>query len=163
MPEQKTARLVNKIELADLVGVTIPTITAWVKKGMPVHRVGNQGQAWQIDTAKALSWIVEHCPPDGMATGTAEAGELRRRKLAAETQKAELELQKAAAKIVSLVSAIEAWDQTKKTIQTLAQELPKQAAKAAAQAETEDEIAMALTNEIERYLTHLAQVIHRTE
>lgn len=163
MPEPKNTYLVNKIELADIVGVTIPTITAWIKKGMPVHRVGNQGQAWQIDTAKALHWIIKHCPADGVATAKTEAGELRRRKLAAETKKAELELRKEVAQVVSIVSTLEAWEQRKQAIQSLAQKLPIHAAKAAAQAATEDELALTLTEEVDRWLINLAQVIHKPE
>lgn len=83
---------VNRAELAEILGVSLPTITSKVSKGMPFEQRGGRGKEWTFDTAAVFEWEKEQAIIN--ATGDLSSvtdDELRRRKLAAETTIVELE------------------------------------------------------------------------
>lgn len=48
---------VNRRQIADILGITVPTVTAWVDKdGMPFTRQGSKGVEWEFDTAEVIEW-----------------------------------------------------------------------------------------------------------
>ena len=51
-------KLVNKSELAEIVGKTQQTLTAWQSQGMPVKLVGKRGTSNEYDTSDVINWIV---------------------------------------------------------------------------------------------------------
>jgi phage terminase Nu1 subunit (DNA packaging protein) len=50
--------LVNKAELADIVGKSQQTLTTWQKQGMPIHVAGTRGQENLYDTVEVIDWLV---------------------------------------------------------------------------------------------------------
>jgi len=83
---------VNRAELAEILGVSLPTITSKVSKGMPFEQRGGRGREWTFDTAAVFEWEKEQAVIN--ATGDLSSvtdDELKRRKLAAETMLVELE------------------------------------------------------------------------
>ena len=83
---------VNRVELAEILGVSLPTITSKVSKGMPFEQRGGRGREWTFDTAAVFEWEKEQAIIN--ATGDLSSvtdDELKRRKLAAETTIVELE------------------------------------------------------------------------
>lgn len=50
--------IVNKTQLADIVGRTPQTLTTWQKNGMPIHADGRNGQSNQYDTAEVIQWMI---------------------------------------------------------------------------------------------------------
>ena len=83
---------VNRAELAEILGVSLPTITSKVSKGMPFEQRGGRGREWTFDTAAVFEWEKEQAIIN--ATGDLSSvtdDELKRRKLAAETTLVELE------------------------------------------------------------------------
>lgn len=83
---------VNRAELAEILGVSLPTITSKVSKGMPFEQRGGRGKEWTFDTAAVFQWEKEQAILS--ATGDLSSvtdDELKRRKLAAETTLVELE------------------------------------------------------------------------
>lgn len=83
---------VNRAELAEILGVSLPTITSKVNKGMPYIQRGQRGKEWLFDTAAVYEWEKEQAILN--VTGDLSSvtdDELRRRKLAAETTIVELE------------------------------------------------------------------------
>ena len=77
---------VNRAELAEILGVSLPTITSKVSKGMPFEQRGGRGREWTFDTAAVFEWEKEQAIIN--ATGDLSSvtdDELKRRKLAAET------------------------------------------------------------------------------
>lgn len=86
---------VNRAELAEILGVSLPTITSKVSKGMPFEQRGGRGKEWTFDTAAVFQWEKEQAILS--ATGDLSSvtdDELKRRKLAAETTLVELEAAK---------------------------------------------------------------------
>lgn len=51
-----SVRYGNKAQTAEFFDVTIPTIDAWVRKGMPVVQRGAKTVAWVIDLCAAAQW-----------------------------------------------------------------------------------------------------------
>lgn len=52
---------VNRRELADILRITVPTVTAWVDKdAMPYTRQGSKGVEWEFDTAEVVQWYAQH-------------------------------------------------------------------------------------------------------
>jgi len=98
---------VNMADLADIIGVSLPTIRSWLKKGLPYDQAGSNGKEWIFDTPNAIQWRLTKqleealmtsgaYPIDSDQTGThqASAQELKRRRLEAETIIAELDQEK---------------------------------------------------------------------
>lgn len=88
-------RIVNRSGLAELFGVALPTVDGWVRNGVPVVTRGGRGRQWEFDTAAVIDWIRDKAVSEATGNIQADEAELRRRKLQAETTKAELELAKA--------------------------------------------------------------------
>lgn len=105
---------VNIQELADLIGVTRPTITSWIDDGLPYAVAGSKGKPWQFETADALPWWAENkfrrkargplpgSDPFAEGEGPETYEDAERRKMVANADKAELELAKAAGLVVEI-------------------------------------------------------------
>ena len=52
-------KLVNKSELAEILGKTQQTLTTWQSKGMPVKLVGKRGTSNEYDTSDVIDWYVK--------------------------------------------------------------------------------------------------------
>lgn len=53
---QGVVRIASKAQCAEFFDVSLPTIEAWVRKGMPVVQAGSKGIAWEIDLLEACKW-----------------------------------------------------------------------------------------------------------
>lgn len=51
-------KTVNRQELADIFGYSLPTISAWVENGMPVKSHGGRGKQFEFDTEEVLKWLL---------------------------------------------------------------------------------------------------------
>lgn len=88
-----SGQLVNQAQLAALFGVQTVTIRAWVRKGCPEEVKGGGGKSAAYNTAAVIRWREEQAAL--AATGDTSAmdeADLKKRKLAAETGLAELDL-----------------------------------------------------------------------
>ena len=52
-------KLVNKFELAEIIGKSERTITTWQKNGMPISVDGKRGEANQYDSQEVIDWFVQ--------------------------------------------------------------------------------------------------------
>lgn len=86
---------VTRSGLADVFGVSLPTVDGWIRAGCPFEKRGGRGVEWAFDTAAVSRWLRERAIEEATGENQADESELKRRKLAAETAKAELELAKA--------------------------------------------------------------------
>lgn len=98
---------VNMADLADIIGVSLPTIRSWLKKGLPYVQAGSNGKEWIFDTPNAIQWRLTKQLEEALMTSgayqinsdqtgsqQASAQELKRRRLEAETIIAELDQEK---------------------------------------------------------------------
>ena len=88
-------QVVTRAGLADVFGVSLPTIDSWVRAGCTYIQRGGRGKEWQFNTADVAQWLRDKARDEGRGTAQASEEELKLRKLAAEAEKAELELAKA--------------------------------------------------------------------
>jgi phage terminase Nu1 subunit (DNA packaging protein) len=93
-------RVVNRTELAEINGVSLPTIESWVRRGCPVVQRGGRGRAWQFNTAEVRNWREDDIRAESSQATHATKDELVLRKLAAETEQAELDLAKSKDEVV---------------------------------------------------------------
>jgi len=107
---------VNRTELAEVLGVSMPTITAWMGEEPPLPYVegGGKGKPYIFETTECIEWWAENkrrrarpaipnadpfADPADMPESFDEA---ERRKMVANADKAELELAKAAGLVVEI-------------------------------------------------------------
>ena len=144
-------RICGVKEIADVFGVTAATVESWLKNGAPYIKQGGKGKAWQINTAEISKWLrLRELEMNGLTTESGE--ELRKRKLAAETGKAELELARAAGWLIP-VKVLEArlsnmFAQVKVNMRNIPHRL----------AGDDDELKQRMILEIDLALEHLAQM-----
>ena len=93
-------REVNRAELAEINGVSLPTVDEWVRRGCPVVQRGGRGRAWTFNTAEVRSWRDDDIRAQVSDTSNASFEDLKLRKLAAETEQAELDLARAKEQLV---------------------------------------------------------------
>lgn len=95
MAAKNVGQDVNKSELCSLMGVTPPTVDGWLRNGCPIKQRGSRGVQAIFNTADVMKWLRDKAREEGSGTTLADESELKRRKLAAEAERAELELAKA--------------------------------------------------------------------
>ena len=87
--------IVNRTQLADVFGVSMPTVDAWVRAGCPVVQRGTRGVEWKFDTADVAKWRQERAVNDATGDKQQDANEIERRTKLAKMRQAELEVAKA--------------------------------------------------------------------
>lgn len=95
--------IVNRTELADVFGVSPPTVDAWLRAGCPIEQRGSRGVAAQYDTARVAKWRQERAIQDATGDTQQDSDEIERRTKRAKMRQAELEL----AKEMGLVAPID--------------------------------------------------------
>ncbi len=83
---------VSRTGLAEFFGVALNTVDHWVRAGCPAVKKGGPGRPWIFNTAKVAEWRELRVREEALGTTAASEAELKRRRLAAETQLAELKL-----------------------------------------------------------------------
>lgn len=51
-------RIVNRQELAEILGYSLPTVSAWVEEGCPAVTRGGRGKSFEFDTADVVKWLL---------------------------------------------------------------------------------------------------------
>lgn len=94
MASKGKGQTLNRGECAEFFGVTPPTVDGWVRAGCPVKK-GQKGVASEFNSAEVARFLREKAREEGSGTTLADENQLKRRKLAAEAERAELEVAKA--------------------------------------------------------------------
>lgn len=56
LPEGVPDAVLNKQELSDFFGVSLPTLNAWVADGLPALSEGTNGRQWEFQASAAWAW-----------------------------------------------------------------------------------------------------------
>lgn len=83
---------VTRQALADVFGVSLPTIDAWVRKGCPFVEKGGRGREWQFNTAQVSKWLRDRDVEEATGGIPDDLEELKLREQKAKTELTELEL-----------------------------------------------------------------------
>jgi len=104
----KTGRgyILNRSQMAGHLGVAMTTLDDWVKRGCPFVEKGGRGQQWKFNSAEVRSWRDSDIREEVTGVNNATIEELKRRKLEAETEQAELDLD-VAKELVAPIEQIE--------------------------------------------------------
>lgn len=102
----KPGQRVNRAELADVFGVSLPTVDAWVRDGCPFAEKGAKGREWAFETADVHRWLVDRAVADVAAgyegeIGVITADEAKRRKAVADAVVAEIKADEALNEVVN--------------------------------------------------------------
>ena len=82
---------VNRSQLADVFGISLPTVDAWVRGGCPFVQRGASGKEWAFDTAEVSRWREQRAADEASGGDVQDEAALKKRKLAADTKIVELE------------------------------------------------------------------------
>lgn len=88
-------RAVNREELAEVFGVSLNTVSTWIRNGCPFDQRGRQGKPWKFNTRDVSEWLRDQAREEAASDKPADEYSLKLRKLAAETAQAELDLAEA--------------------------------------------------------------------
>lgn len=149
---------VNRAELAEILGVSLPTITSKVNKGMPYVQKGQRGKEWTFDTAEVFAW--EKNQAIASAVGDLESvqeEELRRRKLAAETTIVEIEAAKKRGEVATIDEIERVWRDAILELKARIRLLPSRVAGRLVGLSDETEIKSVLLDEVDQSLTVLSE------
>lgn len=147
----------NTSQLADHYGKHRQTIMAWVRQGMPYDKKGGPGKEWVFDSTAVAEWREEQAVIS--ATGgneLADEEELKRRKLLAETSKAELDLAKAKGEVTLLADMERALAAAFAEVKANMRNIPGRVASRVVGETDETRLKAVLLEEIDQTLTALA-------
>lgn len=87
-------KIVGRQELADLFGVSGPTIDSWMRAGAPYITQGSKGVSWEINTAEISEWLVNRAVDEATGKVQADDATIERRMKTAKMLRQELTLEK---------------------------------------------------------------------
>ncbi|WP_296052312.1 terminase small subunit [uncultured Alteromonas sp.] len=148
----------NRTELAELLGVTLPSIDLRIRKGMPFDCKGGRGKPWVFDSSECVEWEKQQAINNALGdTDTTDTEELKRRKLAAETTIAEIDAAKKRGEVASLIEIERVWSQALIELRTRLRLIPARVSSRVLSLQNESDIKAALLDEVDQALTTLAE------
>lgn len=153
---------VNRNELAEILGVSLPTINNKVRAGMPYIQKGARGKEWIFETEDVLAWEKEQAVQNVIGDADlADQDELKRRKLAAETTVAELEAAQAKREAVLVEDVVRIVTADYMRIRQALLQIPARVAPVVIGMDDVKEIKGYLDNEVRHVLEQLANDFDR--
>ena len=157
MPTSTKGKTLGKYEIAEFFGVAETTVDQWVRRGCPVVERGSKGKQWKINTAQVSDWLRQRDVEQATGANLSDEQELKRRKLAAETQKAELEMLRVKGDLVPLAQLERSLSNTFAELKTNLRNVPKRTATALVGETSEVRIKDVILAEIDQCLEVLTQ------
>ena len=146
-------------ELSTLIGVHRDTVSSWLRRGCPYVQKANKksGKNWLLDIKEVIEWKEAEAVRSAVGdTGLADAEELKRRKLAAETSIAEIAAAKEKQEVAEIATFEKQWASTCLEIRARFRQIPGRVASQLASIKDEPEIKEVLLDEIDEALTALS-------
>ncbi|MEG0030715.1 terminase small subunit [Acinetobacter sp.] len=100
---------VTRQGLANIFGVSLPTIDNWVRSGCPYIQKGGRGQEWKFNTAAVSNWLRERDVEDATGEIPDDIELLKVRKQKAETELVELELAEKKGEVALIAEFEKVW------------------------------------------------------
>lgn len=101
-------RKVNRSELAEIFGLSLPTVDAMVRQGCPVVKRGRRGTEYGFNTAEVYEWRIQRILDDASGDlNRASLEEAQRRKMQANAELAELTLATRRKQLVTVDAVVE--------------------------------------------------------
>ena len=139
-----------------MLGITVVSVDARVRRGMPFLERGSRGKEWAFDSAQIIAWERDQAVKNAIGdTNQADEQELKRRKLAAETTIAEIEAAKSRGLVAELEHVEREWSNAFAEFQSRMLQVPSRAAPQLLGVDSEREIKAILRDEIDEALKTL--------
>lgn len=116
--------LVNRVKLAEIFGVSVDTVSAWVKRGCPYLVGGDKGKQWSFNSASVFRWHLESVDGSSGSQTPENYEKSKARKMAADAALAEIELERARGSVVELSVVLDAVTEEYATVRTRLGSLP---------------------------------------
>jgi len=154
--------IVNRQQLADILGVTLPTIDARVAKGLPYKTKGKEGRSYEFETKEVIDWILEQAEKSSAKSESDSSyNEARRRKMNAEADLTEIQLAKEAGLVVMIDDAVNCISDAVSTLRTQCLNLPRRAAPLVVGETDEAIVKVILDEQVNEVLTELSQTFEQ--
>jgi phage terminase Nu1 subunit (DNA packaging protein) len=92
----------NRQELSQAMGVSLPTVERWIRDGCPFKQRGTKGIPWVFLLPDVVAWWGQRQRESAAGSAPTDIEDARRRKLSAEAAMAELELAKARGEVAPI-------------------------------------------------------------
>ena len=92
----------NRSELAEYMGVSMPTIDTWRKEGLPVLERGGPGRQWAFDLPAVVKWYGDRRASQAAGDAPTDLTAIELRTASAKMLKAELELAQARGEVAPI-------------------------------------------------------------
>jgi len=150
---------VGQADICRIVGISSTTCAAWMKSGAPFIEKGAKGRQWKVNTRELSDWLrAREVELVGAGNSDSDERELKRRKLAAETAKVELELARVRGEVVPLKQLERALANTFAEVKTNLRSVPSRVATAILGEESETRIKAVILKEIDQALETLGDL-----
>ncbi|WP_342627561.1 terminase small subunit [Nguyenibacter vanlangensis] len=156
MAKNSGGKLVNRQELAEILGVSLPTVTAWVRQKMPYVQRGSQGVDWQFDTAAVIQWRADRAA-DAAGGVLDSADEIERQIALVQLEHARLKFARDAALVVPVDQLERRLSIVFAEIRTAMRNIPSRTAAMLLGETSERQFKKVLSEEIDRALTALSE------
>ncbi len=93
---------VNRKQLAELFGISLPTVTSWIASGCPFDQKGERGKEWVFDTADVMRWREDLARADAGGQDVQDDAALKRRKLANDVRMGDLDFLERSGQLASI-------------------------------------------------------------
>lgn len=117
--------IVNRQELSQAMGISLPTVDRWIRDGCPVKQRGTKGVAWEFNLPDVVNWWGERQRQAAAGDAPTDIEDAKRRKIAAEASLAELELAKAKGEVAPIRDFERTWSAMMASIQQNVMNVPQ--------------------------------------
>lgn len=120
---------VNRREIARLLGVSMPTVSDWVDRGLPVVNRGSRGIPWAFDVAACFAWRLEYELANAVGASTRDVTreDAEKRKIIADAILAEIKVAEQLRSVVKVEDVSRIWEgrivASRETFQGIAQRI----------------------------------------
>jgi len=154
----RKGEVVGQADICRIFGISSTTFASWMNNGAPFVEKGAKGRPWKVNTREVSDWLREReVELRAPIQSTTDADELKRRKLAAETAKVELELARLKGEIVPLAQLERALANTFAELKTRMRSVPSRIATTLIGEDNETRIKAVILAEIDQALEALGE------
>jgi phage terminase Nu1 subunit (DNA packaging protein) len=148
--------IASRGRIADLCGVSAPTVDNWIALGCPVVTRGGRGRAYEFNSADVVAWRISRAAEEAAGAAPQTEQELRIRRLRALTELDELELAKARGEVAPIAQMSRAMDLAFAEVRGALRAVPSRAARRVVGETDEARLKAVLLEEIDQALEALA-------
>lgn len=143
--------MVNREEMASIIGKSGPTLDEFVRRGCPGRKAGRQ---WEFDTGKVIEWLINQAKKN---SAPSKKGEVELRIAEAEAELKEYKVAETRGLLIAVKDANEALEGRLTTFKSLISAMPGRVAQAVAASNDPAEVLRILKAEVAEALNGMGK------